>query len=116
MSDALRSPVSAQERYICYESSHKPAHFVIVAVRARFFAIKTKPKPPVEPNPLVKKARAKGARLFQQARIVKFTTRCAAELLLGGLLTHPDCRYGDKPDVDRRSHLLRPEASQPSAR
>src|SRR4029077_1629214 len=46
--------VSAQEGYLCYESSHKPVHFVIVPVRARFFAIKTKPKPPVEPKPLVK--------------------------------------------------------------
>src|SRR2546429_9387415 len=45
------NPVPAQERYICYESSYQPAHSAIVAVRARFVAIKAKPKARVKSAP-----------------------------------------------------------------
>jgi len=44
-------PVPAQEGYICYESSYQPAHSAIVAVRARFLAIKAKPKARVKSAP-----------------------------------------------------------------
>jgi len=45
------NPVPAQERYICYESSYQPAHFAIVAARARFVAVKVKPKARVKSAP-----------------------------------------------------------------